>query len=420
MSEFHQTGPITTLHGFYELQDRDQYLSWLENKLERVSRQRQIGLLLPCLYDEILAREVLDNIVRQINEVRYLSTIVVALGGAKEERQFLEAKAYFDQLRQGGRKVKVVWVDGPRIQSVFQKLEAAKIPVGVPGKGQSVWITLGYLFSAADCSLIALHDTDIVTYDRLFLARLIEPTANPNNDFEFCKGYYARISPTEMAMKGRTTRIFVVPFVKSLTDISYNRGYTALGTFFKYHDSFRYPLAGEFSFMARLARAIDIAYDWGLEVSTLSQVYERLTMKKIAQIDLCKNYEHKHQELSENDADKGLHRMVIDIARFFLNYMRSNGMAIDGAFIDMLQQTYYQVALGFIKRYSDDAATNGLAYDRHQEELTALYFRDFIAEAWEESKEKGVLSELPSWNRVIFSVPEIYEDVLAAVEHDNG
>jgi glucosyl-3-phosphoglycerate synthase len=268
--------------------------------------------------------------------------------------------------------------------------------------------------------LIALHDCDIVTYDRLFLARLIEPTANPNNDFEFCKGYYARISPTEREMKGRTTRLFVGPFVKALTDISYNRGYDELGAFFQYHDSFRYPLAGEFSFMIRLARAIDIAYDWGLEVSTLSQVYERLTMKKIAQIDLCKNYEHKHQDLSEKDAHGGLHRMVIDIARFYLNYMRSHGMSIDDAFIDMLQQTYYQTAQGYIKRYSDDAATNGVTYDRHREELTAYYFRDFIAEAWTETQEKGAVSQLPSWNRVIFSVPEIYEDLLSAVEQDNG
>jgi glucosyl-3-phosphoglycerate synthase len=193
-----------------------------------------------------------------------------------------------------------------------------------------------------------------------------------------------------------------------------------LGAFFKYHDSFHYPLAGEFSFMTRLARAIDIAYDWGLEVSTLSQVYERLTNKKIAQIDLCKNYEHKHQELSEGDPRKGLHRMVIDISRFFLNYVRSHGMPIDDAFIDMLQQTYYQQALGYIKRYSDDAATNGLSYDRHKEELTAWYFKDFIDEAWKEVRQKGVISELPSWNRVVFSVPDIFEDVMAAVEHDNA
>jgi len=420
MSEFHQHGLITTIHGLYDLLDPEEYLSWSEKKLVGFSRQMCIGLLLPCLYDEIRNPEVLDNIIRQINEVSYLCKIVVALGGAGQERQFTEAREYFGRLRNNGRKVKVVWVDGPRIQDIFNKLREKKISTGVPGKGQSVWITLGYLFATDDCDVIALHDCDIVTYDRLFLARLIEPTANPNNDFEFCKGYYARISPTEMEMKGRTTRLFVAPFVQTLANISYNRGYNELGGFFNYHYSFHYPLAGEFSFMTRLAKAINIACDWGLEVSTLSEVYKRLTMKKIAQIDLCKNYEHKHQGLSEGDSGGGLHRMVIDIAKFYLNYMRSHGMPVDNAFIEMLQQTYYQTALSFVKSYSDDADVNGLIYDRHKEELTALYFMDFIAEAWEEARKNGASTQLPSWNRVIYSIPEIYKDLLAAVEKDNG
>ena len=127
---------------------------------------------------------------------------------------------------------------------------------------------------------------------------------------------------------------------------------------------------------------------WGLEVSTLSEVYERLTPKKIAQIDLCRNYDHKHQALSEEDPGTGLHRMTVDIAKFYLNYIRSHGLAIDGPFIDMLQHTYYSTALGFVKSYSDDAESNDLVYDRHQEELTVRYFRDFIATAWEQAQEE--------------------------------
>jgi glucosyl-3-phosphoglycerate synthase len=163
-----------------------------------------------------------------------------------------------------------------------------------------------------------------------------------------------------------------------------------------------------------------MAYDWGLEVSTLSEVYTRLTPKKIAQIDLCKNYEHKHQALSETDARGGLHRMVVDIAKFYLNYIRSHGMAIDEAFIDMLQHTYYSTALGFVKSYSDDAESNDLVYDRHQEELSVRYFRDFIATAWDQASQEKEGTQIPSWNRVIYSVPDIYEDLLEAVEKDNA
>ncbi len=324
MSEFHQEGSITTIHGFYDLFDPEEQLARLERKLEKFSRHMCISLLLPSLYDEIHVPKVLDNIIDQINQVNYLCSVVVALGGATEEGQFREAKEYFCRLKKDDREVNVVWVDGPRIGKIFRKLQEQKIPVGVPGKGQSVWVTLGYLFASEVCDVIALHDCDIVTYDRLLLGRLIEPTANPNNDFEFCKGYYARISPTEMEMKGRTMRLFVAPFVEALVSIMHDRRHAVLEQFFRYHRTFRYPLAGEFSFLTRLARAINLAYDWGLEVSTLSEVYNRLTPKKIAQIDLCKNYEHKHQELSEEDASHGLHRMVVDIAKFYLNYMRSH------------------------------------------------------------------------------------------------
>lgn len=420
MSEFHQEGSITTIHGFYDLFDPEEYRIRLEKKIQEFSRQMCISLLLPSLYDEILHPEVLENIIDQINRVNYLCSVVVALGGAKEEKEFREAKEYFGKLKKENRDVKVVWVEGPRIGRIFRKLEEQKIPTGVPGKGQSVWITLGYLFASDVCDVIALHDCDIVTYDRLLLGRLIEPTANPHNDFEFCKGYYARISPTEMEMKGRTTRLFVAPFAEALAGIMHEGNHYLLEAFFRYHRTFRYPLAGEFSFLTRLARAINISYDWGLEVSTLSEVYNRLTAKKIAQIDLCKNYEHKHQELSEKDAKGGLHRMVVDIAKFYLNYIRSHGMAIDYAFIDMLQHTYYNMALSFVKSYSDDAESNDLIYDRHQEELTVRYFRDFILTAWQQAKDEKEGTQIPSWNRVIYSVSDIYRDLLEAVEKDNA
>jgi hypothetical protein len=44
----------------------------------------------------------------------------------------------------------------------------------------------------------------------------------------------------------------------------------------------------------------------------------------------------------------------------------------------MLQHTYDSTALSFVKTYSD-AESNDLVYDRHQEELTVRYFRNYIA-----------------------------------------
>jgi len=112
--------------------------------------------------------------------------------------------------------------------------------------------------------------------------------------------------------------------------------------------------------------------------------------------------------------------MVVDIAKFYLNYMRSHGVPLDDAFVDMMLHTYYQNALKFIKSYSDDAEVNDLFYDRHQEELTAQYFRGFLWTAWEQSKGPSQSSLIPSWNRVHYSVPNIYDRLLRAVEADNG
>jgi len=420
MADFHQEPLITTLHALYEAFDRGTYLSNLERRLEQHAQHEQVTLLLPSLFSELHSAGVLDNIFEQIKEVRYLSNIVVTLGGAPEEEQFREAKGYFSQLEAPNRDVRVVWIDGPRVQGLLGEMAEREIPTGEKGKGQSVWVALGYLFARDESDVIALHDCDIVTYDRLLLGRLIEPVANPNNDFQFCKGYYARISPSDRAMKGRVTRLFVTPFVDTLAQVMCQHGCSDLERFFLYHRAFKYPLAGEFCFTSDLARGINVAYDWGLEVATLSQVYDQLTARQIAQIDLAPNYEHKHQDLSPEDMDRGLHRMVVDIAKFYLTYMRSHGIPLDDSFVDMVLHTYYQKAIKYVRKYSYDADVNGLAFDLYEEEAAVGHFRGFLWDAWMQSKGPQEAKLIPSWNRVAYVFPEIYDRLLSAVEQDNN
>jgi len=419
MADFHQEGVITTLHSLYEAFDREDYLKNLEKKLVDYSNHLNICLLLPCLYSELKSPQVLDPIINDISRVQYLDSIVVALGGANHD-QFREACNYFSKLQTEDCDLTVVWVDGPGVQEMLARIREKEIATGIAGKGQSVWLALGYILGQERADVIALHDCDIVTYDRILLGRLIEPVANPNNDFEFCKGYYARISPMERAMKGRVTRLFVVPFVDAMMKIMRERGFNELEDFFRYHRSFNYPLAGEFCFTSYLARGLNIAYDWGLEVSTLSEVYNKVITKKIAQVDLARNYEHKHQDMSPEDAQRGLHRMVVDIAKFYLNYMRAHGFILDDATIDMILHTYYQNALSFVKSYSDDAEVNNLTYDRYSEEQAAHFFRGFLWTAWEQSKGPQLSTQIPSWNRVLYSLPDIYDHLKHVVDEDNS
>jgi len=419
MADFHQEGTITTIHDLYKAFDSQEYLINLEDKLLRNARKTNISLLLPCHYSELDNREVLKRIVGKIKKTRYIKNIIIAFNGSDDENKFNEAKQFFSDLNDPSRTVKLVWVNGPGVQKIFEKIRERDILTGVQGKGQSVWIALGYILARGDSNVIVLHDCDIVTYDRILLGRLILPTSNPYTDYEFCKGYYIRISPSEKAMKGRVTRLFITPFVDAMAKIMYERGFNEMGRFFSYHKTFKYPLSGEISFTSRLAREINVAYDWSLEVATLSEVYNRVMAGKIAQIDLVPNYEHKHQDLSPDDVSKGLSRMVVDIAKFYLHYMRAHNIALEDSFVDMMLHTYYNNAIKLIKCYSDDAEMNNLAFNRHQEEMTVQQFRRLLWTAWEQSRGPTEAPLIPSWNRVIFSIPDIYSLLLEAVENDN-
>ena len=57
---------------------------------------------------------------------------------------------------------------------------------------------MGYVLARDEARSIALHDCDILTYDRELLARLVYPVANPLFNYEFCKGYYPRIANNKM------------------------------------------------------------------------------------------------------------------------------------------------------------------------------------------------------------------------------
>jgi glucosyl-3-phosphoglycerate synthase len=419
MGTFYQGNTITTIHDLYSIMERDRYEQMLETRLEEFSRHKNIALLLPSLYSEIHVPGVLDRIIREINRTSYVKQVAVALGGTEDRKKFMEARDYFNRLRQACGEVKVIWVDGPGMQTLFRKLEKRGFTVGVKGKGQSVWAALGYLLAREETDVICLHDCDIVTYDRLLLGRLLYPVANPNNNFEFCKGYYARISPKDFSMKGRVTRLFIYPFLDVWIDIMKKRGDQNMENFFRFHREFFYPLAGEFCFSTQLARGINFASNWGLEVSTLSEVYRRLSLHKIVQIDIAENYEHKHQELSPEDANSGLHRMVLDIACFFFNHARAHGHEITGAFCRMMMESYYHTGLKYVKRFCEDADANCLSFDRFEEERTVSDFAGFMGRVWDDIRDGSRRTQIPSWNRVAYSCPEIYKEIIEAVDQDN-
>ena len=144
---------------------------------------------------------------------------------------------------------------------------------------------------------VALHDCDILTYDRSLLARLIYPVAHPQFSFEFCKGYYARVASNKL--NGRACRLLVGPLIHATKRV------LGENDFLNYLDSFRYLLAGEFAFRRDLLNDMRVPSDWGLEMGVASEMYRNNSTNRICQVELTDFYDHKHQDLSANDAQRG-------------------------------------------------------------------------------------------------------------------
>src|ERR1043165_2474323 len=296
MSDFFQTGAIATLPRLGRAG-----VSRLEKELNAFSAETPIALVLPCHAKELGTR-ALKLILRELKNVTYLKQIIVGVDQAGP-REWKRARRFFAQLPQ---KPTLLWVQGPRMQRLYRLLEQADLNIGFPGKGRNVWTCFGYVLASEQSRMVAVHDCYIVTYGRELLARLCYPVAHPAMGFDLCKGYYARYTTK---LNGRVMRLLVTPLVRSLISI--------LGPqpFLIYLDTFRYPLAGEFCLDVDLLRRVRVPADWGLEVGLLADVFRNASAKSICQSELCETYDHKHQELSARDPDKGLNKMAIDIAK---------------------------------------------------------------------------------------------------------
>lgn len=401
MSDFYQTGVVATFHRLGRIN-----LEKIEAELSLYARERPIALVLPSIYSE-LEGEALKGIVRELKEVKYISEIVVTLGPATEE-EFRHAKKFFSALPQ---KVNIIWNTGPGIGEIYKIIERAELPIGEPGKGRSAWMAYGYILSQQRFQTIVLHDCDILTYSRDMLARLCYPVTNPSLNYDFCKGFYSRVTDR---LHGRMTRLLVTPLIRSLQKIL---GHLPILIFF---DSFRYPLAGEFSMDVDLARVNRIPGDWGLEVGVLAEVYRNTSLRMVCQVDIAENYEHKHQELSPEDATKGLHKMCVDICKSLFRTLASEGIVFSDGFFKTLVATYTKTAQDMLKRYEDDAAINGLIFDRHAESLAVETFTKGIKKAAETIMEDPLgVPLIASWDRVTAAIPDILNRIREAVEEDN-
>ncbi|WP_367359710.1 glycosyl transferase [Syntrophus buswellii] len=402
MADFYQHGMITTLQRLKERPSGE-----IDEELVAITRKRDTVLLLPALFSEFETPSM-PVIIEELKKVRYLKRIVLSLDRA-DERQFQKARKLMGEIP---TEVVVVWHDGPRMQELYRDLAANDFNIQRPGKGRSVWMTLGYVLEDEDVYAIALHDSDILNYTRDFLSRLVYPVVHPAIDFEFSKGYYARAGER---LYGRATRLFYIPLIRAMKRIlNYN-------PFLDYLGNFRYPLSGEFALISTLARSIRISPTWGLEVSLLSEVYQRASLNRICQVEITESYEHKHQVLDKTNPDAGLIRMATDIAEALFRILSQDGIVMSSSFFRTLFTAYIEESRLVIEKYHALSMINGLSYDRHSEIEAAEAFVKSLQTATEEFIRNPVgIPMLPAWVRVRAAIPDFSERLTEAVRLDNS
>ncbi|MDC1528459.1 glycosyl transferase [Gammaproteobacteria bacterium] len=401
MGDFHQSGVITTLHNL-----GNRPVEALEAELVEFAKTRPMALILPCLYSE-LEGPAMDNIVAELAKVPYLSQIVIGLDRA-DESQYKKALEFFKVLPQ---EHVVLWNDGPRLKALDSELSKLGLEPKQMGKGRNVWYCMGYLLNQGKAEAIALHDCDIVTYSRDMLAKLIYPVANPAFNYEFCKGYYARVA--NGTINGRVCRLLVTPLLRALKKIIGAHDYL------EYMDSYRYPLAGEFSMRADVLQGIRIPSDWGLEIGVLSETYRNYSNNHLCQVDIADIYDHKHQDVSYDDETGGLSRMSIDISKAIFRKLATTGVVLSLETFRTLKATYYRLALDMVDSYHSDAMINGLNLDIHNEEKAVELFAENIMKAGHHFLENPQETPfIPSWTRVKSALPELGNNFVAAVEQD--
>lgn len=401
MADFFQHGLIATMHDLGTIR-RDR----LEQMLERFAVNCQVGLVLPVTAGDMRA-DPFARIMDELASVRWVRHISVVLGVAPDVEDFRET---LDKARSLGDRARVLWTDGPRVQGLYQQLNDAGLGVTTPGKGRSVWTAFGYLLADPRLEIFALHDCDIVSYDRELLARLCLPLVHPSLDFEFCKAYYARVTDR---MHGRVVRLLVSPLLNALISLLGHE------RFLVYLESFRYPLSGEFAVTSNLAKSNRIPSDWGLEVGTLAEVYRNTSLKRICQVDVCRQYEHKHQALSLDDPGKGLMKMAVDILTSIFRTLASMGTVLGPGHFTTLRSAYLRSAQDAIRHYHADAMMNGLQFDRHEEEQAVEGFARQIALAGELFQREPAGGEaIPNWVRVLSAFPDFPQQLRQAAEDD--
>lgn len=397
MSDFHQWGPVTALPRLREIPVED-----LESRILALTPKFPVSLAIPMIPAE-MERPALQHMLEELCRLDYLHSLVISLNKASAD-DYARTVKFFEPYP--GTKV-ILWSESPAVQRFLEQMLATGLNVGSPGKGRACWLAMGYLLAEEKVDYMAFLDADIVNFSREMLARLILPALDPIVDFDFVKAYYARFSDR---LYGRVTRLFLSPLLGAFTRL------IGADPYIRYLSAFRYPLSGEFAVQRDLASRMRLPSDWGLEIVTLFEALRHRAPVRLCQVEIADRFEHKHSDLSPEDASRGLNRMARDVGTHLLRTLAAAGVVLSEGLFKSLLAAYQREAEDAVADSYGVAMINGLAYDRHQEEIEVQTFAAALRASIDEFQADPSGPPLvPNWARVWAGVHDAGPQLLAAV-----
>jgi glucosyl-3-phosphoglycerate synthase len=366
----------------------------MSERLRGLSKRFPSGLVIPII-EKDLSSPTLARMVPEINNCDYLTKVFIALSAEKHDA--------YEQATRLSHDFKipcdVVWCNKPEVKAALEDLKKTGLDVTkLTGKGKDLWITMG--IASLELYAFVVHDADILYYSKMLPTKMLYPIIEPNLDFFFAKGYYARVNTEARRMYGRIYRLFVNPILEALQE-----KIARPSRFLTYLQSFSYPLSGEFAIYSDLATHLRIPCDWGLEVGMLAELFRNASYRRICEVDLGL-YDHKHKEVITNGLLSTAEESLITLLR---TLTETDGIEVTTPFLKSLQVMYRRIAQDKIRQYHADATCNGLDFDRHEEESWVDNLTTVIPSAGEKYLIDPAKTQLPDWLRAIAAMPNIRE-----------
>ena len=374
----------------------------MSNRLNNLSKKYPSGLIIPII-DSDLKSPVLTRIINELNECTYLKKVFIALS-AKDQRSYKETL----RLCSGFEiPCDVIWCNKPEVTTVLEELKKKDLDVTeLCGKGKDLWLAMG--IASLELYAFVLHDADIADYSRMIPTKMLYPVIEPNLDFFFAKGFYARVNMETRQMYGRIYRLFINPLLEALQQKYPNRS-----RFLEYLQTFSYTLSGEIAIYSDLAAHLRIPSDWGFEIGLLAELFRNASYRRICEVDLG-FYEHKHKDVLTNGLLMTAEESFITLLR---TLTETEGIEVTEPFLQSLQVMYRRTAQDRIQQYYADAVCNNLRFDRHQEETWVESLASIITSAGSKYFMNPAKTQLPSWLRTLAAMPNMREKLReAAIE----